>query len=63
MLERKTNNKHTSHPDSPPSRKLRRQKEAKIRQAAYDKLSIQEKLNRLPANGANRQRAKLNKKR
>jgi hypothetical protein len=36
-----------------------RQQEAKDRQTAYDKLSTQEKLDRLPTSGANRQRTRL----
>jgi hypothetical protein len=38
---------------------LTRQQEAKERQTAYDQLSVQEKLDRLPTNGANKQRARL----
>lgn len=36
-----------------------RKSEAKDRQAAYDKLSLQEKIDRLPATGATKQRARL----
>lgn len=36
-----------------------RKSEAKERQAAYDKLSLQEKIDRLPATGATKQRARL----
>ena len=36
-----------------------RKREAKERQEAYDKLSLQEKIDRLPATGATKQRAKL----
>lgn len=39
-------------------REMRRQR-AEKRQADYDKLSLQEKLDRLPEGGANKQRAKL----
>lgn len=36
-----------------------RKREAKERQEAYDKLTLQEKMDRLPAEGAKKQRAKL----
>lgn len=36
-----------------------RQQEAKDRQTVYDKLSVQEKLDKLPFDGAKRQRARL----
>lgn len=36
-----------------------RRKNAEARQAEYDKLTLQQKLDRLPANGAKRQRARL----
>lgn len=36
-----------------------RKSEAKERQEAYDKLTLQEKIDRLPATGATKQRAKL----
>jgi hypothetical protein len=36
-----------------------RRKAAEARQAEYDKLSLEEKLARLPPDGANKQRAKL----
>lgn len=36
-----------------------RKREAKERQEAYDKLSLQEKIDRLPDTGATKQRAKL----
>lgn len=36
-----------------------RRKQAEARQAEYDKLSIQEKLNRLPTTGSVKQRARL----
>lgn len=36
-----------------------RRKRAEERQVAYDKLTLQEKLAKLPANGAKKQRAKL----
>jgi hypothetical protein len=36
-----------------------RQTEAKERQAAYDQLTVQQKLDRLPPNGAKKQRARL----
>ena len=42
-----------------PRRKAQRKVEAEQRQADYDSLSTQEKLNGLPENGANKQRARL----
>lgn len=36
-----------------------RRKQAEARQAEYDKLTLQQKIERLPANGAAKQRAKL----
>lgn len=40
-------------------RKLLRRQQAEARQAEYDKLSIEEKLARLPKDGSKKQRAKL----
>lgn len=40
-------------------RREERRKQAEARQAEYDKLTLQQKLNRLPANGAKRQRTRL----
>ena len=40
-------------------RRAERRKQAEARQAEYDQLSTQQKLDRLPANGAKRQRARL----
>jgi hypothetical protein len=42
-------------------RRLQRQSEAKVRQEAYSKLTPQQKLDRLPPDGANAQRARLQK--
>ena len=43
-----------------PHNKKRKQEEAVVRQAEYDKLTVQEKLDKLPAEpGAKKQRAKL----
>lgn len=47
-------NSRCTHPD-----RERRQAAAKVRQAAYDKLSLQEKLNGLIPDGSNRQRERL----
>jgi len=40
-------------------RRAARRAQAEVRQAEYDKLSIQDKLDRLPADRCNRQRTKL----
>lgn len=40
-------------------RRQERRKQAEARQTEYDKLSLQQKLNRLPATGSNKQRARL----
>ena len=55
---RKNHRLYSSAKHRPDLAKIRQQ-EAKERQAAYDKLSVQEKLDRLPVGGANKQRAKL----
>ena len=40
-------------------RRAERRKQAEARQAEYDKLSLQQKLDKLPVGGAKKQRARL----
>jgi hypothetical protein len=47
-------NSRCTHPD-----RVRRREEAKVRQAAYDKLTIKQKIDGLIPGGSTRQRARL----
>ena len=54
-------NERTSKNMKPITKQIReiRRRNAEIRQQEYDKLTVQEKLDRLPIGGANKQRARL----
>lgn len=61
MPGKKQNNRRV-YPDAtrqPRQFDAMRKREAKERQEAYDKLTLQEKIDRLPATGATKQRARL----